>query len=214
MKLVVKHLGTSCDFKTCWQKMFDFTDNRQSETPDEIWLLQHKPVFTQGIAGKAEHIIDAKDIPVIKTDRGGQVTYHGPGQLIAYTLFDLNRHKLGPNRLVSKLQNSIIALLKAHNISGRCQRGAPGVYVDEAKICSLGLRVRKGYCYHGLALNVDMDLEPFNWINPCGYKDLNMIQLRELQPNIGFDKLTQQLIHAIATEFNYTITERIPHEAI
>lgn len=158
--LIVRELG-QCEYEQIWEKMRIFTDARIEDTPDEIWLLEHPPVFTQGLAGKAEHVLNPGDIPVIKTDRGGQVTYHGPGQLVAYVLFDLRRLNVGIRQMVRLLEQAIVDLLAEYNIvaAGRCD--APGVYVDGAKICSIGLRVRKGCTYHGIALNVAMDLTPF-----------------------------------------------------
>lgn len=157
--------------------MQQFTNNRTPDTPDEIWLLEHPPVFTLGLNGKPEHILDAGDIPVVKCDRGGQVTYHGPGQLIVYLLLDLRRRELGVKTLVHKIEQAIINLLQEKNIDAVRRDGAPGIYVSDAKIAALGLRVRRGSCYHGLSLNVDMDLEPFSRINPCGYAGLSSDQL-------------------------------------
>ncbi|MFP5358773.1 MAG: lipoyl(octanoyl) transferase LipB [Gammaproteobacteria bacterium] len=162
------------------EAMRRFTDSRSAQTPDELWLLEHPPVFTQGQAGKAEHLLMPGDIPVLQTDRGGQITYHGPGQLVVYVLVDLQRRGYGIRSLVTRLENALISLLAGYGISAVSRRDAPGVYVDGAKIASLGLRVRQGRSYHGLALNVDMDLSPFTRINPCGYAGLRMTQLREL----------------------------------
>lgn len=160
--------------------MRDFTDQRMTTTSSEIWLLQHPPVFTQGQAGKAEHLLKPGDIPVIQTDRGGQVTYHGPGQMIAYVLLGLKSAGLGIRQLVNKLEESVVMLLAEQGIVAQSRQDAPGVYVGEAKIASLGLRVRRGYSYHGLALNVDMDLSPFERINPCGMSGLKVTQLADL----------------------------------
>lgn len=157
-----------------------FTDARTAQTPDELWLLEHPPVFTQGQAGKAEHVLLPGDIPVVQTDRGGQVTYHGPGQLVVYVLVDLQRRGYGIRSLVTRLEDALIAVLAGYGIAASSRRDAPGVYVDGAKIASLGLRVRQARTYHGLALNVDMDLAPFARINPCGHAGLKMTQLREL----------------------------------
>ena len=157
--------------------MKDFTARRNPETLDEIWITEHAPVYTQGLNGRIEHILDAGDILVVQIDRGGQVTYHGPGQLVLYCLLDIARLGLGVKGLVREIENSVIDLLQAYRIDGQIRPGAPGVYVDGAKIAALGLRIRKGCCYHGLSLNVGMDLEPFNRINPCGYRDLAVTQL-------------------------------------
>lgn len=188
----IKTLGR-VPYLSTWQAMRDFTDQRTTNTEDELWLLEHEPVFTQGQAGKPEHILNAGDIPIIQSDRGGQVTYHGPGQLIAYVLMDIKRKKIGIRRLVESLEQSVIQLLNDYQIESYPDREAPGVYVDKRKICSIGLRVRKGCTFHGLALNVDMDLEPFSRINPCGYKDLKMTQVRDLGINAPFEAIQQQL---------------------
>jgi lipoyl(octanoyl) transferase len=181
--VAVKQLGLA-DYAQTWQAMQDFTQARGTDTPDEIWLLEHPPVFTLGQAGKPEHILQRGDIPIVQIDRGGQVTYHGPGQLIAYTLFDLRRLGLGVRELVRRLENSVIALLDDYDIAAYGKVDAPGVYVrtphgDEAKIAALGLRIRNGCCFHGLSFNVDMDLAPFGMINPCGYEGLQVAQLRD-----------------------------------
>lgn len=177
--LYVKDLGTA-EYQTVWQSMKDFTDQRSSSTPDELWLVEHPPVFTQGQAGKAEHLLAPGDIPVVATDRGGQVTYHGPGQLVAYPLLDLRRLKIGVRELVTKIEQSVVDLLAEYGISSAPKPDAPGVYVKGDKIASLGLRVRKGCSFHGVAINVDVDLAPFKQINPCGYAGLNMTRLIDL----------------------------------
>jgi lipoyl(octanoyl) transferase len=159
--------------------MRDFTAQRTSTTLDEIWLLEHAPVFTLGLAGKPEHLIGSTDIPVVKIDRGGQITYHGPGQLVAYLLLDLNRRPYKVRQLVERMESALIALLAEFGLKGDRLAGAPGVYVDGAKIAALGLRVQKGCTYHGLALNVDMDLAPWQSINPCGYAGMAVTQLRD-----------------------------------
>lgn len=175
----VRQLGLQPYLKI-WRQMQRFTDARNEQTADEIWLLQHHPVFTQGQAGKAEHLLDPGQIPVIQADRGGQVTYHGPGQLIAYLLLDLRRRRLGIRPLVSLMEASIVELLAGYGISAAPRADAPGVYVDECKIASLGLRVRRGCSFHGLSLNVSMELEPFLRINPCGHPGLKVTQLSDL----------------------------------
>jgi lipoyl(octanoyl) transferase len=171
------------DYQTVWQAMSDFTDQRTADTQDQLWLVEHPPVFTQGQAGKAEHLLFPSDIPVIQTNRGGQVTYHGPGQLVAYPLLDLRRRKMGVRELVTHIEQIIIATLDHFGIKSAAKTDAPGVYVGGKKIASLGLRVRKGCSFHGLALNVDMDLSPFLQINPCGYQGLEMTQVRNLLSN-------------------------------
>ena len=173
-QLVVKRLGRQ-DYEPVWKAMHEFTDQRTDDTPDEVWLVEHNPVFTQGQAGKAEHLINTGDIPVVQSDRGGQVTYHGPGQLVAYFLINLRRKKLGVRDLVTHIENLVINTLKAYNIDSAARPDAPGVYVCGKKICSLGLRIRKGCSFHGLALNVNMDLGPFLRINPCGYEGMEMV---------------------------------------
>ncbi|WP_279243356.1 lipoyl(octanoyl) transferase LipB [Candidatus Litorirhabdus singularis] len=169
----IRKLGL-VDYQSTWQAMKDFTDQRDASTEDELWLLQHAPVFTQGQAGKAEHVLAPGDIPVVQVDRGGQVTYHGPGQWLVYMLVDIRRHNLGVRDLVDLIEHSIVSVLAQFGIAAAPRRDAPGVYVDGQKIASLGLRVRRGCSYHGLALNVDMDLEPFSRINPCGHEGLQV----------------------------------------
>ncbi len=167
-------------YLVCWRAMQRFTDARTADTEDALWLTEHPPVFTQGQAGRAEHLLDPGDIPVVQTDRGGQVTYHGPGQIIAYVLVDLCRLKLGVRALVDALEGAVIDLLAGLGVGAGARPDAPGVYVDGAKIASVGLRVRHGCSYHGIALNVDLDLEPFRRINPCGYVGLPMTRLVDL----------------------------------
>ena len=177
----VRWLGLA-EYQQVWQAMRDFTDQRDAETADEIWLVEHPPVFTQGQAGKAEHVVRQTHIPIVASDRGGQVTYHGPGQLVVYPLFDLKRLGLGVRAMVSCLEHSVIMLLQEHAIEAVARADAPGVYVGGRKIASLGLRVRRGCSYHGLALNLDMDLAPFADINPCGYPEMQMTQLADELP--------------------------------
>jgi len=159
--------------------MKDFTNRRNPETLDELWITEHAPIFTQGLNGRAEHVLDIGDIPLLQIDRGGQITYHGPGQLLLYCLLDITRLDLGVKGLVAKIEKSVTDLLHDYGIVAHTRPGAPGVYVDQAKIAALGLRIRKGCCYHGLSLNIGMDLEPFSRINPCGYQGLAVTQLRE-----------------------------------
>jgi lipoyl(octanoyl) transferase len=208
--LIVRSLGLQ-PYEPVWQQMQAFTDQRQAETPDEIWLLQHTPVFTQGQAGKAEHLLNPGEIPVVKTDRGGQVTYHGPGQLIAYLLLDLRRKKLGVRDVVSLMEEAVIALLADHGQVAVARADAPGVYVDGCKIASLGLRVRRGCSFHGLALNVDMDLQPFLRINPCGYAGMQMTQLRDLCPNADIDSATKNLLNYLVKRLDYPQVEFANH---
>ncbi len=177
--LIVKHLGVQ-DFSDVWQQMRDFTDTRTQDTPDELWLLEHPAVFTLGQAGKPEHILAAGNIPVVKTDRGGQVTYHGLGQLVGYCLFDIKRLNIGVRELVERIEDVLVDVLKQYHIDAWANREAHGVYVGSKKIASLGLRIRKGCSYHGFSLNVDMDLEPYQRINPCGYAGLEMTQVSDL----------------------------------
>lgn len=174
-QLVVRKLGRK-DYEPVWKAMHDFTDNRTDDTRDEVWLVEHNPVFTQGQAGKEEHLLNTGDIPVIQSDRGGQVTYHGPGQLVAYFLINLRRKKLGVRELVTHIENLVIKTLNAYDIESAARPDAPGVYVDGKKVCSLGLRIRKGCSFHGLALNINMDLSPFLRINPCGYAGMEMFK--------------------------------------
>lgn len=177
--LVIRHLGLA-DYEPTWRAMQRFTAERDAATPDELWLLEHPPVFTLGQAGKPEHLLRETGIPLVKIDRGGQITYHGPGQVVAYTLLDLHRRGLKVRELVARLEQAVIELLGAYGIEAARRANAPGVYVGAAKIAALGLRVRNGRSYHGLALNVNMDLSPFTAINPCGYSGLAVTQLADL----------------------------------
>ena len=176
---LLRHLGT-VDYLSTWQAMQQFTAARTASTPDEIWFLEHPPVFTLGMNAQRAHLLDPGDIPVVQVDRGGQVTYHGPGQLVVYPLLDLRRLSFGIHDFVRALEQAVISLAGAAHIRAECRRGAPGVYVDGRKLASVGVRVRRGGSYHGLALNVAMDLAPFRRINPCGYAGLEMTQLAAL----------------------------------
>lgn len=176
--LVVRRLGLQ-DYKPIWESMRYLAENSRENRQDEIWLLSHKPVFTQGQAGKAEHIIDSGDIPVVQIDRGGQVTYHGPGQLVAYLLINVKRRRMGVRKLVDLIEQALIATLADLGIAAETRANAPGVYVNDAKIGALGLRIKNGWTYHGLSLNVNMDLSPFNRINPCGFSDLAVTQISD-----------------------------------
>ncbi|GAB1266975.1 lipoyl(octanoyl) transferase LipB [Aurantivibrio infirmus] len=194
--LIIRDLGVE-DYSKTWQAMTAFTNTRDADTLDELWLVQHSPVFTLGQAGKKEHIILPKDIPVVQCDRGGQVTYHGPGQLIAYSLLDLKRAKIGVRELVEKIEEVLIQTLSEYQIRAERQDGAPGVYVNDEKIAALGLRVRKGCSFHGMSMNVAMDLEPFTRINPCGYPGLGVVQMIDKAPknlNIDVDQVAATLV--------------------
>ncbi|MDY6919560.1 MAG: lipoyl(octanoyl) transferase LipB [Pseudomonadota bacterium] len=199
----VRNLGL-VDYATTWQAMKSLTDRRTAATLDEIWLLQHPPVFTQGQAGKAEHLLAPGDIPVIQVDRGGQVTYHGPGQLVGYLLVDLRRKGLGARDLVSRIEQAIVATLAELEICAAPRSDAPGVYVAARKIASLGLRIRRGCSFHGLALNIDMDLEPFQRINPCGYQGMEMTQVRDYVSQPNPDRISARLAHHLIDQLEYT----------
>ncbi len=185
------------------RRMADFTDTRGETTPDECWLLQHEPVFTQGQAGKQEHLLDPGNIPVMQSDRGGQITYHGPGQLVCYLLIDLKRRHLGVRKMVDVIENSIIDLLTEYDIEAHAKREAPGVYVGGKKIAALGLRIRRGCSYHGLSLNIDMDLEPFSRINPCGYAGLEVTDLAHLGIHEDFSSVSSRLVTHLVKHFGY-----------
>ncbi len=192
----IRQLGLQ-PYEAVSRAMHVFTDRRDGATPDEIWLVQHPQVFTQGQAGKAEHILMPGAIPVIQSDRGGQVTFHGPGQQIVYVLLNLKRRKLGVRQLVTLLEDTVVATLASFGIDARARADAPGVYVGDDKICSLGLRIRKGCSFHGLALNIDMDLSPFLRINPCGYAGLRMTQVSDLAPGVRLDDVAPVLTAAL-----------------
>ena len=191
--VIIRQLGLQ-PYAATWQAMRDFTNGRTPGTNSEIWLLEHPPVFTQGQAGKAEHILNAGDIPVVQSDRGGQVTYHGPGQLIAYLLLDLKAIRRGIRALVTDMEASVISVLQAHGIRAWAKADAPGVYVDKGKIAALGLRVRRGYTYHGLALNLEVALEPFSRINPCGHAGQPVTRLRDLGVDLTPEEAGQELV--------------------
>lgn len=189
---LIKHLGL-VEYRQTWQAMKQFTATRNADTRDEIWLLQHLPVYTQGLAGKPEHLLHASDIPVVKIDRGGQITYHGPGQIVAYLMLDLRRWKLNVRGLVRLMEQAVIDLLAPYGVIAQGREEAPGVYVDNAKVAALGLKIRNGCCYHGLAFNVDMDLAPFANINPCGFAGLRVIQAKDLGIVVPQSELELQL---------------------
>ncbi len=200
----LKYLGLS-EYEPVWRAMQKFTDDRNENTTDELWIVEHPPVFTQGQAGKPEHILNSGDIPIIQVDRGGQVTYHGPGQIVIYPLIDLKRHKIGIKALVNGIEEALIQTMAYYDVIAKRKEKAPGVYVEGKKIASLGLRVRKGCTFHGLAFNIRMDLEPFLRINPCGYAGLEVTQLSELNNSIEFDKVQDQLIKQLCEILNFTI---------
>jgi len=202
--LRVKHLGVR-EYTPVWREMQSFTERRSAQAADELWLLEHQPVFTLGMNAKPEHLLACGDIPVIPVDRGGQVTYHGPGQMVVYIMLDLRRLGLGIRQLVEALEKSVIDWLAAQNICAQTRREAPGVYVDGAKIAALGLRVRRGCSYHGLAFNVDMDLEPFSRINPCGYQGLAVTQLSDLGVALSVDEVSEGWQPYLASQLDYTV---------
>nr|WP_218911055.1 MULTISPECIES: lipoyl(octanoyl) transferase LipB [unclassified Pseudoalteromonas] len=201
--LIVRQLGRQ-RYLPIWQKMQDFTDTRDDDSADEIWLVEHESVFTQGQAGKDEHLLAPGDIEVIKVDRGGQVTYHGPGQQMMYVLFNLRRLKIGVRELVTWLEECIIESLAEYDIQAYAKADAPGVYVNDSKIASLGLRVRRGCSFHGLALNVNMDLSPFLRINPCGYAGMNMVQTKELKGPQNLETAGAGLVKHMIKKLNAT----------
>ena len=186
-----------------------FTNERTPETADEIWVLEHEPVFTQGQAGKAEHLLNPGDIPVVQVDRGGQVTFHGPGQLVVYLMLDLKRNGLGVRDLVTLMEEAVVELLAEQGVDAAPKPDAPGVYVEGRKICSLGLRVRRGCSFHGLALNIDMDMEPFLRINPCGYAGLEMTQLAQLNNSVEISQVAKQLIAILCRRIGYNGAQEI-----
>ena len=200
-ELIVRDLGEQPYLET-WEAMKSFTASRDASTPDELWLLEHPRVYTQGQAGKAEHILAPGDIPVILVDRGGQVTYHGPGQLVVYLMIDLTRHRLGIRSLVDVIEQAIVRTLAGMGVAAAPRPDAPGVYVEQAKIASLGLRVRRGCSFHGLALNVAMDMEPFRRINPCGYAGMAMCQVSDFVPGVSVaglaPTLSDELVNGLA----------------
>jgi lipoyl(octanoyl) transferase len=210
--LVIRMLGEQA-YRPIWQAMRRLTDERNPATPDELWVLSHPPVFTQGQAGKPEHLLATGEIPVIQIDRGGQVTYHGPGQLVVYLLLDVRRLGKGARDLVDLIEQSIIATLQGFEIPAETRTKAPGVYVNDAKIAALGLRIRRGCSYHGLSLNVDMDLSPFLRINPCGYQGMAVTSLME-QPQIAERWTGEALLKAAQTYLLRELTQRLGHSYI
>jgi len=201
------------DYGPIWRRMQSFTDSRDASTPDEIWFLQHPPVFTLGMNASREHLLMPGDIPVIEIDRGGQVTYHGPGQLVVYPLLDLERRGLGVRQLVCALETSIIELVATWGIEAYGRRDAPGVYTGESKLASVGLRIRRGCSYHGLALNVDLDLEPFSRINPCGYRGMKVTRLADLGVDAGVDEVADRLEALLLRALGQDENETCPAES-
>ncbi|HEY5715434.1 MAG TPA: lipoyl(octanoyl) transferase LipB [Psychromonas sp.] len=210
-QLKLRYLGVQ-DYLTSWQAMSDFTSQRNENSVDEIWLVEHPAVFTQGIAGKAEHIIGQSDIPVVQSDRGGQITFHAPGQLVVYLMINLRRKALNVRSLVTIMEESIIDLLADYKVTAVARPDAPGVYVDGKKIASLGLKIRKGCSFHGLALNVDMDLAPFLKINPCGYAGLEMTHCKAQGITLSVTELAPLLIEKMNNKLHYLDIESFHHE--
>lgn len=210
LPLGFRELG-QVDYEPTWHAMQRFTDERDGVTADEVWLLEHAPVFTQGQAGKAEHVLFPGDIPVVQVDRGGQVTYHGPGQLVAYLLLDVRRSGIGVRELVSRIERSLIDLLASYGVEASAKPDAPGVYVNGAKIASLGLRIRNGRSFHGLALNVDMDLQPFQRINPCGYAGMSMTQLADqVDEPLAMVQVAARLRAQLLQHLQYAQSQSLP----
>ena len=210
-QLHVHYLGLQPYLQT-WQKMQDFTEQRDQNSIDQIWLVEHPAVFTQGRAGKAEHLLQQTNIPVVQSDRGGQITYHAPGQLIAYLLIDVRRKDFNIRALVSAIEDSIVSLLADYNVHAFAKMDAPGVYVNNKKIASLGLKIRKGCSFHGLAMNVDMDLSPFLNINPCGYAGLEMTQCKNEGIGLSVSELAPLLIKALKIRLSYSQIESFFHD--
>jgi lipoyl(octanoyl) transferase len=212
---VVRQLGLR-DYEPVWRRMQAFNQLRTADTRDEIWLVQHFPVFTQGQAGKDEHLLSTGSIPVIRVDRGGQVTYHGPGQLVAYLLLDIKRRPLGPRPVVDAIERSVMDVLASWGIDARARPKAPGVYVDDAKIAALGLRFKNGSSYHGLSFNIDMDLKPFALINPCGFQGLKTTQLKDHlsePPADLMQQAEQRMVQELARHLHYNAIEFCNAEA-
>lgn len=203
--LIVRRLPGLQAYEPVWHAMQAFTDARTSDTTDELWLVEHSPVFTLGQAGRWEHVLAPGDIPVVPVDRGGQVTYHGPGQIVAYALIDLRRAGLGVREFVQRIEQAVIDTLAHWNILAHRKAGAPGVYVNGAKIAALGIRVRRGCTFHGLAFNIDMDLEPFARINPCGYQGLQVVQMLDLGGPSRLADVESELVAALAQQFRMQV---------
>ena len=211
MPLTIRNLGRR-PYLPVFEAMKAFTDHRGAETDDEFWVVEHDPVFTQGLNGKPEHLLNPGDIPVVQVDRGGQVTYHGPGQLVIYVLIDVRRRGLGVRTLVTAMEKAVISLLASYHIDAEARPDAPGVYVDQSKVSALGLRVRKGASYHGLSLNCSMDLQPFQRINPCGYSGMSVTQLADLGIEEDLGEIARKLCGFLVKELGYTIPDewRLP----
>jgi len=199
--MIIRKLGIQ-DYEKVWNDMREFTKNRNENTEDELWILEHNPIYTQGQAGKAQHILNSQNIKVVQTDRGGQVTYHGPGQLVAYILMNITAKKLGVRNLVCKLEEIIINTLKEYNINGCRKEKAPGVYIGTKKIASIGLRIKNGCSYHGVAINVNPDLSPFKGINPCGFENLEMTKVSDHFPQITMESFQEQFLKQFWSKFN------------
>ena len=200
--LVIRELGLT-DFETTWLAMQDFTAKRTPQTPDELWVTEHPPVYTLGLNRKDVRMPSRSDIPVVNTDRGGKITYHGPGQLVVYCLIDLKRNGLNVRQLVSAIENAVVQLLAEFNIPAAARADAPGVYVQDKKIASVGLRLKNQCCYHGLSLNVEMDLSPFNAIDPCGYRGLEVTQTKDLGIALPVSKIAEKLLNYLTHQLNY-----------
>ena len=211
LPLIVRDLGTR-EYQPVWTAMQEFTDGRDENTEDELWLVEHPPVFTQGQAGKPEHLLAPGDIPVIQVDRGGQVTYHGPGQIVAYPLLDLRRRGIGVRQLVTAIENALVGVLSTYGVEASARPDAPGVYVGGAKIASLGLRIRRGCSFHGLAFNIAMDLEPFTRINPCGFENLPVTHLSAFT-DVTPELVKPQLIRELGCVLGYTTRPEIESHA-
>ena len=201
-KLIIRDLGLQ-DYQPVWQAMQKLTAERDDSTDDELWCLEHPAIFTMGLNGKKEHLLNINNIPVINIDRGGQVTYHGPGQLVIYTLIDLKRLNISVKDLVTIIEKSVIQLLKQYGINAQGKENAPGVYVNEEKIAALGLRIKHNKSYHGLSLNIDMDLTPFQQINPCGYKGLEVTQIKDLKPDLNLSDVKKNLSKQLSQLLGY-----------
>jgi len=196
MDINIRHLGQQ-DYQSCWQKMQDYTLTRDTDSADEIWVVEHPAVFTQGLNGQPEHLLTTSEIPVINTDRGGQITYHAPGQLVVYTLIDIQRRQIGVRQLVTVLEQAMIETLAQYGLQAAAKAEAPGVYIADKKIGSVGLRIKKGCSYHGLSLNNNMDLTPFSYINPCGYRNLQVTQLADLGVRVKTHELAVPVVNSI-----------------
>lgn len=206
MDIITKKLGLQ-PYLSCWEAMRLYTENRDADSEDQLWLVEHPPIFTQGIGGKAEHILAPGDIPVVQIDRGGQVTYHAPGQAVMYLLLDIKRAGIGIRALVSAIENSVIELLKNYGITGTARADAPGVYINGDKIASLGLKIRRGCTYHGASLNVNLDLAPFSRINPCGLVGIRMVRLKDFGVCCNTETIAEQWSHEFSRQWHILLKE-------